>query len=86
MSSPTLDDLSVYREGSGLYSEHYDYYTVHSWLTRGRCAEVTVSRGNPENIAIRPFLMPNYMQAISIGLIRQAVESFIQSQTGVKAS
>lgn len=86
MSSPALDDLSVYRDRPGLYSEHYDYYTVHSWLTRGRCAEVTVSRSNPESISVRPFLIPSYMQGITDSLIRQAVRVFIHSQQEVKAS
>lgn len=86
MSAPALDDLSVYRDRSGSYSEHYDYYTVYSWITRGRCAEVTVSRSNPENISVRPFLIPSYMQGITDGLIREAVKAFIQTHQEVKAS
>lgn len=84
MNSPALDDLSVCRDRSGLYSEHYDYYTVYSWLTRGRCAEVTVLRSNPEHMSVRPFLITSYMQGITDGLIRQAVRAFIQSQREIK--
>ena len=85
MSSPTLDDLSVFRDRSGSYSEHYDYYTVYSGLTRGRCAEVSASRSDPANISIRPFLIPSYMQGITNNLIREAVKAFIQAHQENKA-
>ncbi len=73
MTSPALDDLSVCGCGA---DEHLDYYTVSSWLTRGRCAEVGVSRSNPARFHIRPFLIPSYMQGITDGLIREAVLAF----------
>ena len=43
MTSPDLSDLTVFADGS---DQHLDYYTVFSGLTRGRCAEVAVSRSN----------------------------------------
>ena len=52
MPSPVLSDLSVSAGGS---DQHLDYYTVSSWLTRGRCAEVAVSRSDPERVHIRRF-------------------------------
>ena len=73
MTSPALDDLSVCGRGS---DDCLDYYTVSSWLTRGRCAEVAVSRSDPTRFHIRPFLIPSYMQGITDGLIREAVLAF----------
>lgn len=73
MTSPALDDLSVC--GRGL-DDCLDHYTVSSWLTRGRCAEVAVSRSDPTRFHIRPFLIPSYMQGITDGLIREAVLAF----------
>ena len=62
MTSPDLSDLTVFVDGS---DQHLDYYTVFSGLTRGRCAEVAVSRSNPERFHVRPFLIPSYMQGIT---------------------
>jgi len=73
MTSPALDDLSVCGRGS---DDCLDHYTVSSWLTRGRCAEVAVSRSDPTRFHIRPFLIPSYMQGITDGLIREAVLAF----------
>ena len=73
MTSPALDDLSVCGRGS---DDCLDHYTVSSWLTRGRCAEVAVSRSDPTRFPIRPFLIPSYMQGITDGLIREAVLAF----------
>lgn len=73
MTSPALDDLSVCGSGS---DDCLDHYTVSSWLTRGRCAEVAVSRSDPTRFHIRPFLIPSYMQGITDGLIREAVLAF----------
>ena len=73
MTSPALDDLSVCGRGS---DDCLDHYTVSSWLTRGRCAEVAVSRSDPARFHIRPFLIPSYMQGITDGLIRKAVLAF----------
>lgn len=73
MTSPALDDLSVCGRGS---DDCLDHYTVPSWLTRGRCAEVAVSRSDPTRFHIRPFLIPSYMQGITDGLIREAVLAF----------
>ncbi len=73
MTSPALDDLSVCGRGS---DDCLDHYTVSSWLTRGRCAEVAVSRSDPTRFHIRPFLIPSYMQGITDGLIREAVLVF----------
>ena len=73
MTSPALDDLSVCGRGS---DDCLDHYTVSSWLTRGRCAEVAVSRSDPTRFHIRPFLISSYMQGITDGLIREAVLAF----------
>ena len=77
MTSPALDDLSVCGRGS---DDCLDYYTVSSWLTRGRCAEVAVSRSDPTRLQIRPFLTHSYMQGITDGLIREAVQAFVHSR------
>ena len=74
MASPALTDLSVYSSSA---DAHLDYYEVHSWLTRGRCAEVAVSRADPERVHVRPFLIPSYMQGITSSLIVEAVKDFI---------
>ena len=78
MTSPALDDLSVCGRGS---DDCLDHYTVSSWLTRGRCAEVAVSRSDPTRFHIRPFLIPSYMQGITDGLICEAIRSFIKAKT-----
>lgn len=78
MTSPALSDLTVFADGS---DQHLDYYTVFSGLTRGRCAEVAVSRSNPERFHVRPFLIPSYMQGITDGLICEAIRSFIKAKT-----
>lgn len=78
MTSPDLSDLTVFADGS---DQHLDYYTVFSGLTRGRCAEVAVSRSNPECFHVLPFLIPSYMQGITDGLIREAIRSFIKAKT-----
>ena len=78
MTSPALDDLSVCGRGS---DDCLHYYTVSSWLTRGRCAEVAVSRSDPARFHIRPFLIPSYMQGITDGLIREAIRAFIKAKT-----
>ena len=78
MTSPALDDLSVCGRGS---DDCLDHYTVSSWLTRGRCAEVAVSRSDPTRFHIRPFLIPSYMQGITDGLIREAIRAFIKAKT-----
>ena len=78
MTSPDLSDLMVFADGS---DQHLDYYTVFSGLTRGRCAEVAVSRSNPERFHVRPFLIPSYMQGITDGLIREAIRAFIKAKT-----
>lgn len=77
MNSPALADLSVYRGGA---DAGLDYYEVHSWLTRGRCAEVAVSRCDAQRVHVRPFLIPSYMQGISHGLIVDAVKDFIEKK------
>ena len=78
MTPPALSDLTVFADGS---DQHLDYYTVFSGLTRGRCAEVAVSRSNPERFHVRPFLIPSYMQGITDGLICEAIRSFIKAKT-----
>ena len=78
MTSPDLSDLTIFADGS---DQHLDYYTVFSGLTRGRCAEVAVSRSNPERFHVRPFLIPSYMQGITDGLICEAIRSFIKAKT-----
>lgn len=78
MTSPDLSDLTVFADGS---DQHLDYYTVFSGLTRGRCAEVAVSRSNPECFHVLPFLIPSYMQGITDGLICEAIRSFIKAKT-----
>ena len=78
MTSPDLSDLTVFADGS---DQHLDYYTVFSGLTRGRCAEVAVSRSNPERFHVRHFLIPSYMQGITDGLICEAIRSFIKAKT-----
>ena len=78
MTSPDLSDLTIFADGS---DQHLDYYTVFSGLTRGRCAEVAVSRSNPECFHVLPFLIPSYMQGITDGLIREAIRAFIKAKT-----
>lgn len=77
MTSPVLSDLSVSAGGS---DQHLDYYTVSSWLTRGRCAEVAVSRSDPERVHVHPFLIPSYMQGITDGLIREAIRAAVRAE------
>ena len=81
MDRPTLDDLSVSADGS---DKDLDHYTVSSWLTRGRCAEVAVSRNDPSRIHVRPFLIPSYMQGITESLIVAAVRAHIQARAGAR--
>jgi hypothetical protein len=80
MSAPTLGDLDVYHNKSGSYREHYDFYSVHSRLTQGLCAEVAVSRTESEKIHIRELLIPRYMQGITPSLIHEAVCVYIKDQ------
>lgn len=74
MSTPTINELDVYYRHS---DQHLDYYDVHSWLTRGRCATFTVSRSDPSRSSVQPFLIAKYMQGISAALVQEAVKNFI---------
>lgn len=76
MNTPTLKDLDVYYRHS---DKHLDYYDVHSWLTRGRCATVTISRSDPSRTSVHPFLISKYMQGISDALVHEAVRNFIEN-------
>jgi hypothetical protein len=74
MSTPTINDLDVYYRHS---DQHLDYYDVHSWLTRGRCATFTISRNDPSRTNVQPFLIAKYMQGITASLVQEAVKTFI---------
>lgn len=73
MSQPTISDLNVRHRDS---EDLLECYEVSSWLTRGHCATVYVSRSDPRRIHVSPFLIPSYMQGITTPLICEAVQAF----------
>lgn len=72
MVTPTTGDLAINR---------MDHQTlkVFSHLTRGRCATVYFFKFN-SHPSIVPFLIPSYMQGITVELIRAAVQQFLQRE------
>jgi len=71
MTLRTVKDLHVYRQDSELL-------VVSSWITNGRCAEVFIFPFS-ERPAIHQFLIPKYMGGITVSLIREAVDLFLES-------
>ncbi|NKA72548.1 hypothetical protein BL241_03575 [Ralstonia solanacearum] len=72
MTTPTPDDLAVYRRDPQTLE-------VFSHLTRGRCATVIFVKFS-SHPSILPFLIPSYMQGITVDLIREAVQHFLQRE------
>lgn len=82
MSQPTISDLDVRLKES---DDLLDCYEVSSWLTRGHCASVYVSRSDPRRMHASPFLVPSYMQGITTMLICEAVTAFRERQQATSA-
>lgn len=74
MTSPTPGDLAVYRRDPQALE-------VFSHLTRGRCATVFFFKFS-SHPSIVPFLIPSYMQGITVELILEAVQRYLQREAG----
>ncbi|WP_137884753.1 hypothetical protein [Ralstonia sp. 3PA37C10] len=72
MTTPTPGDLAVYRRDPQTLE-------VFSHLTRGRCATVFFFKFS-SHPSIVPFLIPSYMQGITVELIREAVQRYLQRE------
>ncbi|MGC8213106.1 hypothetical protein [Ralstonia pseudosolanacearum] len=72
MTTPTPGDLAVYRKSPQTLD-------VFSHLTRGRCATVFFFKFS-SHPSIVLFLIPSYMQGITVEIIREAVQQFLQRE------
>ena len=75
---PTIKDLTVMRDSAEMLE-------ISSHLTRGRCATVYMFGVIPGHRQIAPFLIPSYMQGITLELIGEAVDAFLAAEASQRS-
>lgn len=70
---PSASDLTITRLDN-------EALTTTSPLTRGRCATVFLHPNHRDNLLIVPSLIPSYMHGLNTDIIRQAAETFLQTE------